>query len=190
LQRRLKVSTRTLAKYLDLLEGEGAIIRRKTGELKLILLNHEKADQILRNLRPSEFRVNPELWQSLRDEVFDLAMETFYFLEALAETHGRYRMPVCEFSELKFMTFFRRYRRNIFLLLLKLASLEPPSEKEKALYYGILMFLRQHIRTFPLSAFIFFPIYDIPEQELRKLSPKALTIMSHISQLIRIMSEA
>jgi len=182
---RVKISSRTLSKYLKLLESDEIIIRKRVGELKPIALNLKKAEQLLKSYE------NEIIWEKFRKkystETIELARDALDFLEILTETLGKKKIGN-EFFDLTYQKFFARYKIDILSMLLRLAELEPLTQKQATIYYTLFWFLRNNVKTFPLPAFIFFPLYDIDEAEKKKLSTKMQTIMDHISRFVKTIS--
>ena len=179
LHERLGVSTRTLSRYLKLWESQGIIARHRVGEFKVITLrsNIEEEDHVIKS-------------RELLKKIFENTLITeflnvFEFFQLLVYTCGRRRLSnETEFSGMTYEHFFKRYQLDIQAILLKLMELEPLTERQRAIYYALFTFLKHNVRTIPITVLAFFPLYRIPEEELRKLPPRLQLIMKYVPRLL------
>jgi len=170
----LKVSTRTLAKYLRILEEEKVIFRKKVGELKAILVNDYEKKNFLESIE------SPELSAIFRKNLVMYALEVYEFLEYLTYYDVARRKLSGDFPGLSYKKFFKKFKLNILGLLMKMADLEPLSEKQRVLWYAIFDFLKRNLNTLPLIVDVFFPIIEIPKRELKKIPQNLILLMKSL----------
>jgi DNA-binding MarR family transcriptional regulator len=175
LYERLRVSTRTLSRYLKLLEGRGIITRHRLGKHKIIMLN---------DFGEREITGHEILKKAFKGSLLEYAFSTHEFLKLLVETYGKRRLLGTEFANMTYERFFSKYELRILGILLELAKLRPLGEKDRAIYYALFRFLKQNVRTMPLEVLTFFPLYRLPREMLRGCPPKLQLIINHVPRLL------
>ena len=192
LLRILGVSSRTLSKYLKILEREGRISRRKVGELIAIsvdqkeIIPRQRLDyydlkgNLLKRLEVGVIE-SPEIFTKLfRGRLTIYAVEAYDFLKFLTYYDAGRKFLDGEFSGLSYKKFFERFHLDILGLLMRMCNLEPLNEKQRALWYAIFCFLKRNLNTIPLIVNIFFPIFEIPKRELKKFPPNLILLMKSL----------
>jgi DNA-binding transcriptional ArsR family regulator len=179
LYRRLKISSRTLSRHLANLEKEGVISRKRVGELKIITITR------IFNQEDDKTIACPELYVKIfKNSLFESIYDVFDFLKFLTYYNPKKRLTQTEFSDLSYAEFFNKYKSDILSLLFRLADLEPLSEKQRAIWFTIYWFLKENIKTLPLSVLVFFPLYQIPKSELHKIPPKLRLLITNLPKAL------
>jgi hypothetical protein len=181
LLRRLQISSRTLAKYLNLLEGSGVVTRKRVGELAPIALDEGRAERLLKAAESGETGGSRPAFLAAS---LNMAVDLWRLLIWLAESRGR-RTITCEFFVGPYVTFVRRFKWDILGTLIRVAELQPLTPRHTAIYLALFWFLRSNENTFTLEEYIFFPVYDWPEEALREMPPEVQAIITHVSSFIK-----
>jgi DNA-binding transcriptional ArsR family regulator len=180
LLKRLGISSRTLAKYLNLLEELGVVTRKRVGELKPIALNRDRAARLLEAENEETGGSKP----AFSAMSLNMAVDLWRLLVWLAESRGR-KIITCELFEGPYAAFVRRFKWDILGTLIRIAELQPLTPRYTAIYLALFWFLRNNENTFTLEEYIFFPLYDWPEEVLREMPPEVREIVSHVSSFIQ-----
>jgi len=180
LLKRLGISSRSLAKYLDLLEELGIITRKRVGELRPISLVDERAAKLLE----TENRESGGSKPAFSAVSLNMAVDLWRWLIYSAEFRGR-KTITCELFEGPYATFVRRFKWDILGTLIRIAELQPLTPRYTAIYLALFWFLRTNEHVFTLEEYIFFPLYDWPEEALSEMPPETREIVSHVSSFIQ-----
>jgi DNA-binding transcriptional ArsR family regulator len=178
LLKRLGISSRTLAKYLALLEELGIITRKRVGELKPIALSRDRAARLLEPVESEGVR------PVFASTSLGMAVDLWRLLIWLAESRGR-KIITCELFEGPYAAFVRRFRWDILGTLIRIAELRPLTPRYTAIYLALFWFLRNNEDMFTLEEYIFFPLYDWPEEALREMPPEVREIAISISSFVQ-----
>jgi DNA-binding transcriptional ArsR family regulator len=179
LLKRLGISSRTLAKYLNLLEELGVVTRKRVGELKPIALNRDRAARLL-EAENGETGGSKPAFSAMS---LNMAVDLWRWLIYSAEFRGR-RTIACGVAW-PYATFVRRFKWDILGTLIRIAELRPLTPRYTAIYLALFWFLRNNEDMFTLEEYIFFPLYDWPEEVLREMPPEVREIVSHVSSFIQ-----
>jgi DNA-binding transcriptional ArsR family regulator len=178
LLKRLRISSRTLAKYLNLLEDSGVVTRKRVGELTPIALDKDKAERLLKGGNEEVGSRPAFLAASL-----NMAVDLWRWLIYSAEFRGR--KTIIYGVAWPYATFVRRYKWDILGTLVRIAELQPLTPRYTAIYLALFWFLRSNATTFTFEEYVFFPVYDWPEEVLREMPPEIQAIITHVSSFIQ-----
>jgi len=179
LLKRLGISSRTLAKYLSLMEDLGIVTRKRAGELRPISLVDERAARLLEAGSEEAEGSGP----ALPATSLNMAVDLWRWLVYSAELRGR-KTITCG-VEWRYAVFVRRFKWDILTTLIRIAELQPLTPRHTAIYFALFWFLRNNEDTFTLEEYIFFPVYDWPEEALRGMPPEVRETAVSISNFVQ-----
>jgi len=128
LVKRSGVSSKTLYRYLKILEERGWAERVRSGEYRPIIIHWDRI--------PRAYVEEP----AISSEDIGLVRDTLLEIKLMALIYGNKRLIGTHFSNMTFRTFVRKYRLDITRILHKIVFREPLTEKELTIFEALISF--------------------------------------------------